>query len=186
VILFVGNLEPRKQVDVLLRATARLKENLPELQLLVVGSGESAGVQDQTARLLRLTHELGLEPTVRFMGRLSETALLDAYAAADVFALPSSSEAQGIVALEAMACGLTVVASAVGGLLGTIEDGVTGFLVPIGDVEALAQKLREVLASPDLRRSVGIAARRAVEQQFTWAQAAESTLDVYREVAQCA
>jgi glycosyltransferase involved in cell wall biosynthesis len=186
VVLFVGNLEPRKQVDVLLRAIASLKKKVPELRLLVVGSGESAGVQDQTARLIRLTQELGLEPGVRFMGRLSETELLDAYAAADVFALPSSSEAQGIVALEAMACGLTVVASAVGGLLGTIEDGATGFLVQASDVDALAEKLQEVLGDPQLRQRIGTAARRAVEQQFTWAKAAESTLDVYREVAQCA
>jgi glycosyltransferase involved in cell wall biosynthesis len=185
VVLFVGNLEPRKQVDVLLRAVAAIRERVSELQLLIVGSGESAGVQDQTARLARLTMELRLGDVVRFLGRLDDQALLDAYAAADVFALPSSSEAQGIVGLEAMACGLPVVASGVGGLLGTIEVGATGYLVPPGDVDALANRLAEVLSDAEMRATIGAAARKVVEEKFTWAKTAEATLEVYREVAAC-
>jgi glycosyltransferase involved in cell wall biosynthesis len=184
-VLFVGNLEPRKQVDVLLRAVARLRERLPTLRLLVVGSGESAGVEDQTARLRQLGAELGLADVVRFTGRLDEEALLDAYAAADVFALPSSSEAQGIVALEAMACGLAVVATAVGGLLGTIDDGRTGFLVPSGDVTALAERLEAVLADAERRATVGAAARREVESHFAWRRTVEQTLKVYGEALAC-
>jgi glycosyltransferase involved in cell wall biosynthesis len=110
---------------------------------------------------------------------------LDAYAAADVFALPSSSEAQGIVALEAMACGLTVVASAVGGLRGTIEDGRTGFLVPPGDVSALADRLSDALEDASRRAAVGAAARQAVENDFSWKHTVEQTLEVYREVLAC-
>ena len=127
----------------------------------MVGSGESAGVQDQTARLSRLTHDLGLaaEDAVRFIGRVDDEQLLDYYAAADVFALPSSSEAQGIVALEAMACGLPVVARAVGGLLGTIDDGRSGFLVPPGDVPALADRLQALLVDEGQRSAIGTAAR---------------------------
>ncbi len=181
-ILFVGNLEPRKQVDVLLRAVAQVRERAATVQLLIAGTGESAGVHDQTARLLRLTHELGLEEAAHFVGRLSEERLRDAYAAADVFALPSSSEAQGIVALEAMACGLPVVASAVGGLLGTIDDHVSGFLVPSGDVGVLAARLAEVLGDAARRAEVGAAARRAVEAHFSWDQAVAATCEVYREV----
>ena len=181
-ILFVGNLEPRKQVDVLLRALARVRERRPDAQLLVVGTGENAGDLDQTAQLARLTHELGLDTAARFVGRLSDEGLRDAYAAADVFALPSSSEAQGIVALEAMACGLPVVASAVGGLLGTIEDQKSGFLVPSGDVDALAARLAEVLGEPARRVDVGASARLAVERRFGWDQAVAATCEVYREV----
>jgi glycosyltransferase involved in cell wall biosynthesis len=184
-VLFVGNLEPRKQVDVLLRAVARLREPMPEVRLLIVGSGESAGPLDQTPRLARLSHELGLEAAVRFVGWLPNEQLRGAYAAADAFALPSSSEAQGIVALEAMACGLPVVASRVGGLLGTIDDEQSGFLVPAGDVEALAARLAQVLGQPALRAAVGDAARRAVETRFTWPKAVAATCQVYREVTGC-
>jgi glycosyltransferase involved in cell wall biosynthesis len=186
VVLFVGNLEPRKQVDVLLRALARIREHAPDAVLLVVGSGESAGAHDQTARLVRLARELGITDVVRFLGRLPDQRLLDAYAAAEVFALPSSSEAQGIVALEAMACGLPVVASGVGGLLGTVDEGETGFLVPPGDVQALAQRILDVLCDARQRAAMGAAARRAVEQRFAWSRAIEATLDVYREVLGCA
>jgi glycosyltransferase involved in cell wall biosynthesis len=99
-----------------------------------------------------------------------------------VFALPSSSEAQGIVALEAMACGLPVVATAVGGLVGTIEDGQTGCLVPSGDVGALASALQILLQDPQWRQALGAAARHAVERDFSWKQAIEATIEVYREV----
>jgi glycosyltransferase involved in cell wall biosynthesis len=186
-VLFVGNLEPRKQVDVLLRALASVREEVPSAALIVVGSGESAGVEDQTARLIHLTHYLGLEPpdAVRFVGHVEDEELLEYYAAADVFALPSSSEAQGIVALEAMACGLPVVASAVGGLLGTIEDGRTGFLVPPGEVPALAERLVALLVDDSLRQAIGTAARGAVEHEFSWPRATEATLEVYRDVLEC-
>jgi glycosyltransferase involved in cell wall biosynthesis len=184
-VLFVGNLEPRKQVDVLLRAMARVRQDVPASQLLVVGTGDSAGAQDQTAGLLRLRHELGLGETAHFVGRLSEQDLRAAYAAADVFALPSSSEAQGIAALEAMACSLPVVASAVGGLVGTIDDELSGFLVPSGEVGPLATRLVELLSDQARRSALGAAARRAVELRFGWPRAVAATCQVYREVAGC-
>jgi glycosyltransferase involved in cell wall biosynthesis len=181
-VLFVGNLEPRKQVDVLLRAMAQLRQELPDALLVVVGSGQNAGVQDQTAHLMRLARELELDEAVLFAGRATDEQLMDYYAAADVFALPSSSEAQGIVALEAMACELTVVATAVGGLVGTIDDGRTGFLVPSGEVAALADVLVEVLPDAARRRAIGRAARERVKLEFSWSRSIEATLDVYREM----
>jgi glycosyltransferase involved in cell wall biosynthesis len=180
-ILFVGNLEPRKQLDVLLRALP----NLPDARLAIVGSGDSAGVDDQTHALQHLAQQLGLGTRVRFVGRVDGTTLLHWYAAADVFALPSSSEAQGIVALEAMASGLPVVASAVGGLLGTIEDGQTGYLVEPGEVEPLAQRLGALLADTPRRAAMGDAARQKVARDFTWQAAVASTVEVYRELAEC-
>jgi glycosyltransferase involved in cell wall biosynthesis len=181
-VLFVGNLEPRKQVDVLLRAMAHVRREVANAMLVVVGSGENAGVQDQTARLVDLAHDLELDEALRFAGRATDGQLMDYYAAADVFALPSSSEAQGIVALEAMACGLTVVATAVGGLVGTIDNGQTGFLVPSGDVESLADVLLEVLPDAARRRAIGVAARERVERDFSWSRSIEATQDVYRDV----
>jgi glycosyltransferase involved in cell wall biosynthesis len=184
-VLFVGNLEPRKQVDVLLRAMVEIRRHVPRAELLVVGSGESAGVQDQTAPLMRLTRDLELAEAVHLVGRVDDTRLLDSYAAADVFALPSSSEAQGIVALEAMACGLPVVASAVGGLLETIDDGWTGHLVQAGDVRALADGLLAVLNDEPHRQAIAAAGRRVVERDFSWSRSIEATIEVYRDVLAC-
>ncbi|HTD77168.1 MAG TPA: glycosyltransferase family 4 protein, partial [Chloroflexota bacterium] len=93
----------------------------------------------------------------------------------------SSSEAQGIVALEAMACGLPVVASAVGGLLGTIHDGRTGFLVAPGAVAPLAERLLEVLQDSHRAETLGAAARQSVERDFSWPRTIDATVRVYRE-----
>jgi len=180
-VLFVGNLEPRKGVDRLLAALAMVRQKLPDARLVVVGTGESAGADDQTPLLKGLVRDYGLTSAVDFLGRVSADVLEQWYAAADVFALPSSSEAQGIAALEAMASGLPVVASAVGGLLRTIDDTRTGFLVPAGDVARLAARLTELLDNAELRRVMGSQARAAVERDFSWRRAAEATIAVYRE-----
>jgi glycosyltransferase involved in cell wall biosynthesis len=185
-VLFVGNLEPRKQLDVLLHAMVQVRRAVPDAQLAIVGSGAAAGLDDQTRRLRRLACELDLEAAVRFTGSVDADTLVRWYAAADVFALPSSSEAQGIVALEAMACGVPVVASAVGGLLGTIDDGHDGYLVPAGDANALADRLVAVLANRPAQLTLGRAARRKVEQEFSWSSRVAATIDVYREVLACA
>ena len=185
VVLFVGNLEPRKQVDVLLRAMQRIQESVPESRLVVIGSGRSAGAGDQTERLISLSRELHLDRSVNFVGSVGDQQLLDYYAAANVFALPSSSEAQGIVALEAMACGLPVVATAVGGLLGTIHDGHTGFLVASGAVVPLAERLLEVLHDSHRAETIGAAARQSVERHFSWPRTVDATVQVYREVLAC-
>jgi glycosyltransferase involved in cell wall biosynthesis len=184
-VLFVGNLEPRKQVDVLLRAMACVRERVPDARLCIVGSGKSAGAQDQTERLMGLSRDLDLAAAVGFIDRVDDQDLLDYYAAADVFALASSSEAQGIAALEAMACGLPVVVTAVGGLLGTISDGETGFLVPSGEVAPLASRLTEVLLDRQRAQTIGANARQAVARDFSWPRAIDATIQVYREVVAC-
>lgn len=176
-VLFVGNLEPRKAVDVLLRAVALL----PAAHLVVIGSGESAGADNQEPVLRRQVHELGIGGRVRFEGRVDDDALHQWLAAADVFALPSRSEAQGIAALEAMASGLPVVASAVGGLLDTIRDGQNGYLVPVGEPGVLAEPIGRLLADPALRARIGAAAREEVAREFSWRRSAGRTLDVYLE-----
>jgi glycosyltransferase involved in cell wall biosynthesis len=173
-VLFVGNLEPRKQVPVLLQALTGV-----HAELALVGDG------DERDRLRMLARELGIAGRVRFVGRVGAEELHDWYVAADVFALPSSSEAQGIVALEAMANGLPVVASAVGGLLGTIDDGRTGFLVPPRDSTVLAERLRLLLDDESLRHAIGAAARAHVQNQFTWQRAAQATFEVYQDLLAC-
>ncbi len=185
-LLFVGNLEPRKAVDRLLLALAHVRRTVPEATLAIVGTGEAAGADDQEPRLRRMAEELGLAPAVWFLGRVADERLPDWYAAADVFALPSSSEGQGIAALEAMAAGLPVVVSAVGGLRDTVEDGRTGYLVPFGDVEALARRVADLLADPERRAAVGAAAREAVVRDFSWERSVAATVEVYREALESA
>lgn len=184
-VLFVGNLEPRKAVDRLIQAMAQITSRLPNAQLIVIGSGESAGADNQEPYLRRLVDDLRLGGSVRLLGRVSDAELLRWYGAADVFALPSSSEAQGLVALEAMSMGLPVVASAVGGLLGTIQDRESGYLVPFGDVRQLAERIIRLLADPGLAASMSQAARRRVLSDFNWDTAVQATIEVYREVAAC-
>ena len=185
VVLFVGNLEPRKQVDVLLQAIRCVRQRVARATLLIVGSGQSAGAEDQTDHLVGLSRDLDLAEAVNFVGPVDDQQLVDYYAAANVFALTSSSEAQGIVALEAMACGLPVVATAVGGLLGTIDDGRTGFLVPPGEIMPLAQRLIDVLQDAHRAETIGTAARQSVERDFSWPRAVEASIQVYREVLAC-
>jgi glycosyltransferase involved in cell wall biosynthesis len=149
---------------------------------VVIGTGHHAGSGDQMPLLQRMVDELGLHEAVRFAGRVPEEHLTEWYAAADVFALPSSSEGQGIAALEAMACGLPVVASAVGGLLTFVEHGRNGYLVPSGDVPALASRLIEILDDSRLRDRMGASACQIAKQRFSWPQTVADTIDVYNEV----
>jgi glycosyltransferase involved in cell wall biosynthesis len=183
IVLFVGTLEPRKQVDRLLRALPAVRQVFPSVLCALIGTGELVGAEDQLPVLRRLVDELALGASVRFAGRVSEDELVRWYSAADIFALPSSAEGQGIAALEAMACGLPVVASAVGGLLTTIQEGVTGWLVASGDVPVLAERLIGVLGDPSLRARIGAAAREAARQHFSWGNTVAQTMQVYHDVA---
>jgi glycosyltransferase involved in cell wall biosynthesis len=182
VVLFVGTLEPRKQVDRLLLALPLVRRSVPAATVVLIGTGQVAGAGDQTDLLRRIVRENGLDGAVRFAGRVSADELVHWYSAADIFALPSSSEGQGIAALEAMACQLPVVGSAVGGLLETIDDGRTGALVPPGDVGALAGRLVELLSDGCLRARMGTAAREMVSKRFSWERTVAETLSVYDDL----
>ena len=121
---------------------------------------------------------LGLVESVRFVGPQPQSVLPLYYAAADVTVLPSYYESFGMVALEAMACGSPVIASRVGGLVTTVRDGVTGFLVPDGDVEALAERIETLVGDPELRWRLG---REGVRwaAQHRWPCVAEAVCKEY-------
>ena len=182
IILFVGTLEPRKQVDRLLMALPLVRETIPSARVVIVGTGDAAGAGDQTELLHRVVRENRLEASVHFVGRVADDELTSWYAAADVFALPSSSEGQGLAALEAMSSGLPVVASAVGGLLDAIVDHQNGALVPPGDVPALARRLIDVLEDGCLRARLGAAARETAIRRYSWERTAADTMAVYDEL----
>jgi glycosyltransferase involved in cell wall biosynthesis len=120
---------------------------------------------------------------VRFVGRVGRAEVPALMRSADVVACVPWYEPFGIVPLEAMACGVPVVGAAVGGLLDSVVDGVTGLLVPPRDPVATAAALNRVLADEDLRLRLGRAAAEHVATRFGWARVAELTETVYAQLA---
>ena len=182
VLLFVGRLTPIKGLETLLRALSVLRADglsAARLRLLVVGGtkGEEAG----SGHLRRLAHDLGIGDWVDFRGPQPQGVLTDYYGAADVCLIPSRYESFGMVALEAMASGVPVVASRAGGLAVTVQDGATGRLVAEGDVSALAQAVAGLLADEPARHALGV---RAVEwaRRFAWPSVGRSLADLYAEM----
>ncbi len=155
VVLYVGRIAPIKGLDTLLDAVARLRDGGRALRLIIVGGDADEPLDGHEAELRRRVERLRLGDAVRFVGAQPQATLRAYYVAADVTVLPSYYESFGMVALEAMACASPVVASRVGGLATTVRDGVTGFLVPDGDVAALAARLDAVLSDPDLGWRLG-------------------------------
>lgn len=185
VLLFVGRLDPIKGAETLLRAFVSLRRELRESATLLVVGGTRDDRWDGTgeaARLRRLTVELGIDASVRFLGPLPQERLPLYYAAADCCLMPSYYESFGMVALEAMACGTPVIASRVGGLATTVQDGVTGYLVPEGNPEALAERTAQLLRDDTLRRRLGAEALRWA-RQFQWETVAEAICALYGELA---
>jgi D-inositol-3-phosphate glycosyltransferase len=183
VVVYVGRMLPRKDVRNLVRAAAILiqRDKLPLRLLLVGGDTEEpdAEVTPEIGELQRLAERLGIVGHVTFTGKRQPEELRYYYSAGDVAVTTPWYEPFGLTPLEAMACGRPVVGSAVGGISFTVDDGVTGFLVPPRDPDALAERLRRLLAQPELRRRMGLAARRRVEDHFTWPVVAERTADLY-------
>ena len=120
----------------------------------------------------------GISANVRFEGAVSHDVLPWYYSAADVCVVPSYYESFGLVAVEAMACGTPVVASRVGGLVSTVIDGVTGYLIPWRCPGPFAEKLEVLLGNPELRANFSRAAQRSVER-FRWSTVGLHIADVY-------
>jgi len=163
VILTVGRWsasEGYKGMDHLIAALPRLQGDWPDVQLVAVGEG------DGRAWLEHLAEEHGVRRAVHFLSQVSQAELAACYAACEIFALPSGGEGFGFVYLEAMSHGKPVIAGAHGGAPEVVEDGVTGFLVPHGDVQQLIAALRTLLASPGRAREMGAKGRARVEKEF--------------------
>ncbi len=184
-ILFVGRPDPVKGLETLVRAMARIIEQEPELQsdacLCVIGgdaTDDPAQMDAEMAHIDALRKELGIADFVAFLGPQSQDDLPDYYNAAQVVVVPSRYESFGMVALEAMACGTPVIASNVGGLSTLIRDGRTGYLVPYGQPEALAARLRPILDDDALRQALGMHGA-AVAEGYGWPAVAGRIERVY-------
>ncbi|AKJ30607.1 glycosyltransferase family 4 protein [Caldimonas brevitalea] len=170
VVLQLGRLVPRKGIDNVIRSLAHLPAEMP-VRLLVVG-GESdtpdEAVTPEIARLRGIAESLGVRARVTFTGRRQRSELRRYYCAADVFVTTPWYEPFGITPLEAMACGTPVVGSAVGGIQYTVMQGVTGYLVPPHDPQALAERLAYLHDNPAHARALGRAGIRRARSMFTW------------------
>jgi len=187
-VLFVGRIEPLKGIDTLLKAMALVSEAHPEwrgnLCLVVIGGEANSDPTRRDAEmeyLRRLEAELGLGGLVTFAGPQRQDLLPYYYSAAQVVVVPSHYESFGMVALEAMACGRPVIASDVGGLSYTVQDGKTGYLVPRGDPQALADKITLVLSDRTLAGWLGSNGR-AFAQGYRWELVVSQLDRLYQEV----
>ena len=163
---YLGRLKRYKQVDLIVQAFARLAH--PAATLDIAGTG------DDRARLEQLARSLDLGHRVRFLGFVTEAEKLALLRSAWAMVFTSSKEGWGITNLEAAACGTPVIASDSPGLRDSVVHGETGYLVPHGDVTALAGAMRTIAAAPGLVETLGRRAR-AFAETLTWDRAAQAT-----------
>jgi D-inositol-3-phosphate glycosyltransferase len=179
-IVMVTRMVPRKGVEDVVRALA----DLPDTELVIAGGPPAPAVDDdpEVRRLRTLAGECGVGARVRFLGGIAREDVPALLRSADLVASAPWYEPFGIVPLEAMACGVPVLGTAVGGLLDTVVDGRTGLLVPPRDHRAIAAAASRLLANPSLRLHMGQEAAARMREHYTWQQVAWSTLGVYDDV----
>jgi D-inositol-3-phosphate glycosyltransferase len=182
-VLFVGRIEPLKGVDTLIHAMSCLHLNglHRPVHLAIIGGDPDAlpeNMTDEMARLQKLCDELCVEGMVVFLGKRGQDTLPYYYSAAEVLVMPSLYESFGMVALEAMSCGIPVIASEVGGLGYLVQDGQTGYTIPDSDPEALCDKLSLLLGDSHLREKMGQnASQYALD--YAWDKIAAQMIRVY-------
>lgn len=188
VLLYVGRIEPLKGIDTLIEAIAQMRANDDSRQLsfclAVIGGDPDSTLEEHSTemrRLKELRRSHGLDDLVTFLGKRDQDMLPYYYSAAEAVVVPSHYESFGMVALEAMACGTPVVASQVGGLAYLVQDGVTGYTVPANDVQALANRLADLLRDKALRDKLGDQAAE-LAQKFSWEIIAKEIKEQYQEL----
>jgi N-acetyl-alpha-D-glucosaminyl L-malate synthase BshA len=173
VVTHVSNFRLLKRVEDVVRIFARVRGEMPA-KLHLAGDGP------ERSHVEALVSLLGLADDVTFFGERVDVAKI--LQESDVFLLPSETESFGLGALEAMACGVPVVASNVGGLPEVVRDGETGFLASVGNIEAMAKHVRDLLADPDLHARMSRAARTRAEEHFQLEPAVDRYQAVYRRL----
>jgi glycosyltransferase involved in cell wall biosynthesis len=169
-----ARLAPVKGISFLIGAVALLREKIPHLRLVIAGDGP------ERPKLETQVRASGLEKAVRFAGWIDDVAAeLSSW---DLYVQPSLAEGLGISVLEAMAAGIPVVASDVGGLKEVIDDGATGFLIPPRDTGTLATKIERLASDATLRAKMGEAARAHVIEHFNLERESQAIRTAYEKL----
>jgi len=187
-LLYVGRIEPLKGIDTLIQAIALLHEkskhkSLP-FCLAVIGGTPETTTEKMSAEMTRLQSmckENNLEDFILFLGQRNQDSLPYYYSAAEAVVVPSYYESFGMVALEAMACGTPVIVSQVGGLAFLVENGITGFTVPVEDSILMADCIEKILYNNELRDQLGKQAAQYAKQ-YSWDLIANEIVALYRKV----
>ena len=172
-MLHISNFRPVKRVLDCIRILAEVRQHA-DADLWMIGDGPDRGAAE------RLVGELGLTGYVRFLGK--QNNIPDLLPQGHVLLLPSESESFGLAALEAMSCGLVPVATRVGGVPELIDEGVTGYLCPVGDISAQAACATSLLLNDTLRDAMGVAARNTAESRFNTEKLIPKYEAIYRQV----
>lgn len=177
-VLFVGRIQPLKGLDVAVEALLRIRQEIPDTRLVIIGGPSGADGERELERILSRVDALAFEGCVEFIPSRPHREIATYYQAADVLLVPSRSESFGLVAAEAQACGLPVVAARVGGLAYAVEDATSGFLVDGWDPAGFASATIRILVDDDLAARLS---KGAVEfaTRFSWKVAADRLLELY-------
>jgi D-inositol-3-phosphate glycosyltransferase len=184
-IASVGRMVPRKGIDIVISALRLLKEaGRSDIELLIIGGSANANdprSDPEARRLMACAEALGVQDQVVLRGRVPQTELPGILRSVDAVVCAPWYEPFGIVPLEAMSCGVPVIAAAVGGLIDTVVDGVTGIHVPPHDPHAVAHAILQLIDNPAQAAALGRAGRARTRSRYSWDRVASTTAKVYRQ-----
>ena len=175
-LFFLGRLEERKGIDFLIRAIPIVKDRLNDIQLFIGGDGVLR------SSLENFIKKNNLESNVHLLGTVDDSALNEWYNKVSVVIIPSVFEGFGLTAVEAMACGTSVIASNADGLRDVIEDGINGFWVPYNDVSALSARILDLLENGSWLSKLSKNGKKKVATVFNWDIISKDVLAVYENV----
>lgn len=175
-LVFWGRMEDQKGISELLRTLKEVAGRIPEVRLHLIGEGNMIKSYQKQAK------NLGVLDRVNFHGWMEVDAIQQFIAKCAVGVFPSRIESFGLSMAEAMGAGLPIIATRVGALPEFIEDGVTGTLVPPGNIPALYRSILEKLENPGRAQTLADAGRELVRQRFSWDQSARIMTDIYQSV----
>lgn len=175
-LIFVGRLSPEKRIDVLLKAVQIVVKDIQDITLIIVGDGP---LKDE---LIKLTKDLSINNHVIFVGRVLPEKIPNYLYESDIFIISSNFEGCPNSLLEAMATGIPVIGTNVGGIPDIIDDGINGYLIENGDYQQLAEKIKYIFENPSLRVEMGKSARKKIENEFSVDRQIESHMKIYKEL----
>jgi glycosyltransferase involved in cell wall biosynthesis len=177
-ILYTGRLSYRKGLFDFIKCGIMVCAKYTDIKFKLTGKGP---LKD---KLKNTVAESGFEDRFEFLGHVDKSKLIELYQNATIFILPSHYEGLPTTLLEAMSCGLPIVATAVSGNLDVVESGKNGILVPVKSPDKMAEAISSLLENENLRKELGIAARRTIEDKFTWDSISDKILKCYYSILQ--